>query len=82
MIGYPTRREPPEKNPLTDLQPMVVPWVELEAYFKEMRERVIQDMARAQVERELWQAQGKLALLDELAQLRVVLQVLDSQGKE
>ena len=82
MIGYPTRREPPEKNPLTDLQPMVIPWVDLEAYFKDMRERVIGDMARAETERALWQAQGKLALLDELTQLRVILQVLDSQGKE
>ena len=79
---YPPRTGPPEKNPLVDLQPTVLPWTDLEAYFKEMRERVIQDMARAETERGLWQAQGKLALLDELTQLRAILQVLDSLGKE
>ena len=82
MIGYPTRREPPEKNPLTDLQPMVIPWVELEAYFKDAREQVILDLADAETDRNIWKAQGKLKLLDELARLRIILQVLDSQGKE
>lgn len=78
---YPSRTTPKPKNPLVDLQPMVVPWPSLEAYFSEMRERVIRDMANSETERALWQAQGKLAIIDELTHLRDILQVLDTQGK-
>lgn len=77
---YPSRTAPPTKNPL-ELQPMVISWITLETYFGDMRERAIRDLAEAETERALWQGQGKLALLDELAHLRDILQVLDSQGK-
>lgn len=78
---YPSRTAPPAvKNPL-ELQPMVISWITLETYFGDMRERAIRDLAEAETERALWQGQGKLALLDELAHLRDILQVLDSQGK-
>lgn len=78
---YPSRTVLPAKNPLTDLQPMVVPWPTLEAYFLEMRERAIQGLTDAETERALWQAQGKLALIEELTSLRAILATLESQGK-
>lgn len=78
---YPSRTAPPLKNPLIEMQPMVVPWRDLEAYFSEMRERVIRDLADAETERALWQAQGKLAQIEELTSLRAILATLDSQGK-
>ena len=71
----------PEPNPLTD-SPGVIPWLELEAYFKETRERVIYELAHAEELKGLYAAQGKLALLDELANLHAILFTLDHLGKE
>jgi hypothetical protein len=76
------RNSVPAPNPLTDFQPSMVAWTDLEDYFRETRERIISDMTRADTERALWQAQGKLTLVDELARLRVILQALAAQGKE
>lgn len=70
----------PEPNPLTD-SPSVIPWLALEAYFKEVQERVIFELSNAAELKDLWRAQGQLALLDELANLRTIIFVLDSSGK-
>lgn len=71
----------PERNILTDT-PGVIPWPDLEAYIKESRERIIADLAEAEDLRGLYQAQGKLALVDELLNLRAIMATLDAAGKE
>ena len=60
----------------------VVPWVDILEYLKECRERTILDLSDAQDERLIYRAQGKLALLEELLQMRDILVTLKSLGKE
>ena len=76
------RSTPAQKNPLTEMAPVMVPWTTLEQYFLDLRERAILDLTTAEDQRAIWQAQGKLTLVDELTRLRSILAVLDSQGKE
>ena len=70
----------PEPNPLTDA-PGICLWTDLEGYFKETQERVLLELSEADELKDLWRAQGKLALLDELSQLRSILFTLDHLGK-
>lgn len=70
----------PEPNPLVDA-PGVCLWTDLEAYFKEVQERILLELSSAEDLKDLWRAQGKLALLDELTQLRSILFTLDHLGK-
>ena len=60
----------------------LVPWTDIEEYLKETRERVILDLAEADNEKVVWRNLGKLALLDELSNLRAILATLDSQKRE
>jgi len=54
-----------------DIEPgIVVHWSDLLAYFKELREEIIADMAAAKDDRALWRAQGALEQTQELLNLR------------
>lgn len=80
---YPSRLAPKsEVNPLAEMAPTIIAWGDLDAYFKDLRERTIQEISDTEDERVLWRAQGKLALILELQNLRSILQVLDNAGKE
>ena len=50
----------------------VVPWSEVIEYFQECREQAITELAQAESDRAVWRAQGKVALLDELLNLKEV----------
>lgn len=60
----------------------VVPWAEVVAYFQDCRERTFGDLARAETDRQVWQAQGKLTLLEELCNIQDILKTLEAIGKE
>lgn len=60
----------------------VVPWQEVLDYFKDLREQVIAEMSLAQTDRQLWAAQGKLAQIDELLNLRAIFDTLAEQKVE
>ena len=57
----------------------VVPWADVIQYFKDVREATIYDLGSAQDLQGIYRAQGKLALLDELCNLRDILATLDSK---
>jgi hypothetical protein len=57
----------------------VVPWPEVIEYFKECREQVMGEMGRAETDRKLWQAQGKMALIQELLNLPAIFTTLEAE---
>ena len=57
----------------------VVPWADVIQYLNDRREGIILDLAHAEDLKGLYGAQGKLALLDELLNLRDILATLDSK---
>ena len=67
---------------MTKSSDYVVPWADIVAYMQDRREGVIMDLAKAEDLRGLYHAQGKLALLDELVNIRAILATLDSVKKE
>lgn len=67
---------------MPEFSEFVVPWGTILAYFDECRERAIADLTRAETERHVWQAQGKLTLLSELCNIKDILGTLDTIGKE
>lgn len=81
---YPRRNAPPTApNLLVEMAPTIITWGQLESYFKDTREAVLQELAEAETDRQMWQAQGKLALTLELLNLRAILATLEeAQGKE
>ena len=60
----------------------VVPWSEVIEYFQECREQAITELAQAESDRAVWRAQGKVALLDELLNLKEVFASLSEVDKE
>ena len=60
---------------------MVVPWADVLAYFHDMRERVILNLADAESDKDVWRGLGKLDLLDELANLQAILATLSTFDK-
>ena len=61
----------------------LIAWSDIKAYLDETRERVILDLAdESDNERRIWKNLGKLALLDELSNLRDILATLDSAKKD
>ena len=60
----------------------VVPWAEVIEYFQECREQAITELAQAESDRAVWRAQGKVALLDELLNLKEVFASLSEVDKE
>ena len=60
----------------------VVAWAEVQAYFREVRERVIGEMAFAENERAIWAAQGKLALIEEFLTLPETFAILAQQEED
>ena len=54
----------------------VVPWEDVLAYFKECRERALQELAGAEDVRAVGKAQGKIELCNELLNLRSVFETL------
>ena len=60
----------------------LIAWSDIKAYLDETRERVILDLAEAENEKAVWRGLGKLALLDELSNLRDILATLDSAKKD
>ena len=62
--------------------PGVVPWREVLAYFKECREQTIGEMSRAETERHLWRAQGKMELLEEFLSMPAIFATLKSAGEK
>lgn len=58
--------------------PGVIPWREVLEYFKECREQTIGEMSRAETERHLWRAQGKMELLEEFLSMPAILATLKS----
>ena len=60
----------------------VVPWTEVIEYFQECREQAITELAQAESDRAVWRAQGKVALLDELLNLKEVFASLSEVDKE
>lgn len=59
----------------------VIAWDEILAYFTEARERAIADMASADDTKQIWKAQGKVDLCNELLNLRAIFQTL-AQSEE
>ena len=57
----------------------VVPWADVIQYLQDRRESVILSMADTEDLRGLYQAQGKLALLNELLNIKDILATLDTQ---
>ena len=70
----------PEPNPLTDA-PGICLWSDLEAYFKDTKERVLLQLSEAEELKDLWRTQGKLALLEEFDSLRDIMFTLNTLGK-
>lgn len=60
----------------------VVPWSEVMGYFKDCREQAIQELTAAKDDREMWRAQGKLALVEELLNLQDIHATMATLGKE
>ena len=59
----------------------ILAWSDIKAYLDETRERVILDLSGADHEKVIWQNVGKLALLDELGNLRDILATLSTVDK-
>lgn len=59
-----------------------VTWDELLAYFRDSRELAITEMTLATTDRQLWAAQGKLALVEELLTLPDIFATMASQKEE
>ena len=59
----------------------LIAWSDIKAYLDETRERVILDLADAEHDKAVWRGLGKLALLDELANLRDILATLNAVKK-
>lgn len=59
----------------------VVPWADVQRYLRDRREGVILDLSGAEDLQNLYRAQGKLALLDELLNLKDILATLTSVDK-
>ena len=60
----------------------VVAWRDLVAYFRDCREQVIGEMGRAENERQMYQAQGKLVFLSECLNLPETFAILERAKKE
>lgn len=60
----------------------VVSWALVLDYFHEKRESTIRSLADAATDRELWKAQGRLALLEELLTLKDYFETLEEIDKE
>ena len=60
----------------------VVSWSDVMDYFKFLERQAIGEMARADTDRKLWQAQGKLALVQELLNLKDIFATLQEIGAE
>ena len=54
----------------------IVPWDDVLAYFNEARERAIVDLASANETKDIWKAQGKLDLCNELLNLRSIFETI------
>ena len=59
----------------------VVPWAEVLEYFNECREQAIRELSQAETDRAVWSAQGKVALLDELLNLKDVFATMSEVDK-
>ena len=60
----------------------VVPWEDVLAYFKECRERALQELAGAEDVRAVGKAQGKIELCNELLNLRSVFETIHQAQEE
>ena len=58
------------------MEAYVVPWTDVLAYFTEARERAILDLASANETKDIWKAQGKLDLCNELLNLRSIFETI------
>jgi len=61
---------------------MIVSWDQIEAYFHELRERVIQELGSAPSDYERTLAQGRLSLANELLSLKETLETMASAQKD
>ena len=59
----------------------VVPWAEVIEYFQECREQAFVELSMAESDRAVWRAQGKVALLDELLNLKDVFATMSEVDK-
>ena len=59
----------------------VVPWTEGIQYCKECREQAFVALSAADEDRDVWRAQGKIALLDELLNLKDVFATMSEIDK-
>ena len=59
----------------------MVSWEEVLAYFRECRERAVQDLGSAEDTRTIGKAQGKIELCNELLNLRAVFETLEQAQK-
>ena len=60
----------------------MVSWEDVLAYFKECRERALQDLASAEDVRSVGKAQGKIELCNELLNLRAVFETIAKAQEE
>ena len=60
----------------------VVPWEDVLAYFKECRERALQELGDAEDTRTIGKAQGKIELCNELLNLKAVFQTIAKAQEE
>ena len=60
----------------------VVPWEDVLAYFKECRERALQELASAEDVRAVGKAQGKIELCNELLNLRAVFETINQAQED
>ena len=59
----------------------VVPWSEVIEYFKECREASFVKLSMAETDKAVWRAQGEIALLDELLNLKDVFATMSEVDK-
>ena len=59
----------------------VVPWTEVIQYFKECREQAFIALSAADENKDIWRAQGRIALLDELLNLKDVFATMSEVDK-
>lgn len=60
----------------------MVSWEDVLTYFKECRERALQELASAEDVRAVGKAQGKIELCNELLNLRAVFETITQAQKE